>query len=632
MACKVKAFVFFSLLSITLMGQNLDTLMIMLEPTPPGEARVDLLNRVVTQMRERNIYEAVKYGAEAIDLAKKLDYREGYGLALENLGWIYYRRGLYSDAFELSQQALKVTEELGDSTAMARCLNNVAAINYEKLQFNEAINRFNRAYEISLRQDDIETVVRSLNNISFSYLALKKIDSAEYYALKALESSEINREGYLPAFTYRILGDIEFEKGNLESALKHFAEGMRISEATGNYFIQASTLHRIGKVYARQKKFKTALETLNRNIRIAQKNGYADELERTYKLISEINYSNNEVELALQYLTKHLAIHDSLMNQRNSERMNLLSAQFESELKQSQIQLLTQNAKVREGEIKRQKTLGYFYVGCVVLGVCIAAILLYSNRKIKRINFELEVKTDQVEAQADQLSNMNRTKDKLLSIISHDIRSPLSSLRGVLDIAQAGGVSPKEFAELTGQIRDQLDTVYDDLGNLLQWTQSQLQGLNVKPEVFDLKEMVEEVSFLFETHASAKKIELVNHIDINIRVHADPNHVKLILRNLLSNAIKFSSENGEVIVSGTVEEQFVEVSVSDTGIGLSEDELPKLFNPSAHFTKEGTENEKGMGVGLLLTKEFVDKNGGRMTVESEPGKGSKFSFTLKRAV
>ncbi|MEQ9413450.1 MAG: ATP-binding protein, partial [Cyclobacteriaceae bacterium] len=112
---------------------------------------------------------------------------------------------------------------------------------------------------------------------------------------------------------------------------------------------------------------------------------------------------------------------------------------------------------------------------------------------------------------------------------------------------------------------------------------------------------------------------------------ADPNHVKLILRNLLSNAIKFSTENGEVIVSSAIAEEFVEVSVSDTGIGLNENEISKLFNPSAHFTKEGTDNEKGMGVGLLLTKEFVDKNGGTMTVKSEPGKGSKFSFTLKRA-
>jgi signal transduction histidine kinase len=603
----------------------------MLEPIPPGEVRVDMLNRIVTQMRERNIYDAAEYGTEAKELAQKLDYQEGLGLALENLGWIYYRRGLYSDAFDLSQQALKISEELSDSVAMARCLNNVAAINYEKSQYHDAINRFYRAYQISSRQGDIETAVRSLNNISFSYLAIKKIDSAEFYAQKALESSSVNRQGYLPAFSYRILGDIEFEKGNLESALKYFNEGMRISEITKNYFIQASTLHRIGKVFARQKKYVMAMEALNRNIQIARKNGYADELERTYKLISDISYSRSDVEMALQYLTKHLEIHDSLINQRNSERLNLLSAQFESELQQSQIELLTQNALVREEEIKRQKMLSYFYVGCFILVIIIAIILFYSNRKIKRINFELEVKTDQVKSQAAQLSNINRTKDKLLSIISHDIRSPLSSLRGVLNISQASGLSPKEFAELTAQIRDQLDTVYDDLGNLLQWTQSQLQGLNVNPEIFVLKAMVDEVAFLFEANATSKKIELLNCVEDNIKVNADPNHVKLILRNLLSNAIKFSSEGGKVIVSNSIKQSYVEVSVEDAGIGLSENELSKLFNPSAHFTKEGTDKEKGMGVGLLLTKEFVEKNGGTMLVISELGKGSKFSFTLRRA-
>ncbi|MCB0490898.1 MAG: tetratricopeptide repeat-containing sensor histidine kinase [Cyclobacteriaceae bacterium] len=631
MACKIKLLLLFSFLSIHLWGQNLDTLVNMLEPIPPGEVRVDMLNRIVTQMREKNIYDAAEYGEEAKDLAQKLDYQEGLSLALENLGWIYYRRGLYSDAFDLSQQALKISEELSDSVAMARCLNNVAAINYEKSQYLDAINKFYRAYQISSRQGDIETAVRSLNNISFSYLAIKKIDSAEYYAQKALESSSVNRQGYLPAFSYRILGDIEFEKGNLESALKYFNEGMRISEITKNYFIQASTLHRIGKVYARQKKYAMAMEALNRNIQIAKNNGYADELERTYKLISDISYSRSDVEMALQYLTKHLEIHDSLINQRNSERLNLLSAQFESELQQSQIELLTQNALVREEEIKRQKMLSYFYVGCFILVIIIAIILFYSNRKIKRINFELEVKTDQVKSQAAQLSNINRTKDKLLSIISHDIRSPLSSLRGVLNISQASGLSPKEFAELTAQIRDQLDTVYDDLGNLLQWTQSQLQGLNVNPEIFVLKEMVDEVAFLFEANAASKKIKLLNCVEDNIKVNADPNHVKLILRNLLSNAIKFSSEGGKVIVSDTINQVFVEVSVEDTGIGLSENELSKLFNPSAHFTKEGTDKEKGMGVGLLLTKEFVEKNGGTMQVVSEPGKGSKFSFTLRRA-
>jgi len=632
MCCKFKLFIFFFLLTITLFGQGLDTLVTFLEPVPPGEHRVDLLNDLVTKMRERNIYEAVKYGTEARTLADKLHYQKGLGLALENLGWIYYRRGIYSNAFELSQQALKISEERRDSAAIARCLNNVGAINYEKRQYQEAIDRFRLAYIISSGLDDTETAVRSLNNMSFSFLGLKNTDSAEHYALQALENSKENRQGYMPAFSYRILGDIAFEQNELEVALRHFTESMRISEATNNYFIQASTLHRIGRVYKKQKKYERALEALLRNVELSKKNGYADELERTYKLISDINYERNNTGQALDYLIRHLAIHDSLINQRNNEQMALLSAQFESELKQSQIELLTQNAKIKEEEFERQKAWTSFYVGCFVLGILIAVILFYSNRKIKKVNLELEDKTTKVGQQAAQLSSINKTKDKLLSIISHDIRSPLSSLRGMLNIAKSGNVSKEEFSSLTTQIGNQLDSVYEDLGNLLQWTQSQLQGLSIDPQNFELRELVTELIDLFKASADGKGIKLVNEVEDNIHVTADPNHVRLILRNFISNAIKFSPEGGLVTITSSMNNDLVKVSIQDTGIGLSEEEIPKLFNASAHFSKAGTASEKGMGVGLLLTKEFIDKNGGTVSVESEPGKGSVFSFTLKKAV
>lgn len=631
MAHKISVFFFLSFLVTNIWGQDLDSLAVRLERLPFGEARVDMLNHIVTQMRERNIYEIIRYATEAKDMAEKLSYRKGLGTALENLGWIYYRRGIYADAFEMSQDALRISELEGDSLSMARCLNNVAAINYEKANYKDAIERFDQAYKISLRLGDLQTAIRSLNNISFSYLGLKNIDSAEYYAQWALKQSNGNQGSYLPAFSHRILGDIAFEKGDMMLALKHYDEGIRISQAVNNYFIKASTLHRIGKVLAKQKKYTQALEVLDRNVQLSKENGYADELERTYKLISDINYAKDDIEKAFQYLTRHLELHDSLIEQRNSERMNLLSTQFKSDIKQSQIELLTKNAKIREEEIQKQEAWIYFYVGSLVLGLAIALILYYSNLKIKKVNRELEEKKSQVELQAQQLSNINMTKDKLLSIISHDIRSPLSSLRGMLNIAQTGNVSTEEFARLTGQISKQLDFVYEDLGNLLQWTQSQLQGLSVNPETFELSDLADQVISLYHNNADSKKITLVNKTDRGINVLADPNHVRLILRNLLSNAIKFSNENSEVVVANEVTDKLVSVVVRDKGIGLTKDEIQKIFNPSDHFTRVGTAKEKGMGVGLLLTKEFIHKNGGSLSVFSQPGHGSTFSFTLKKA-
>ncbi|MEQ8423401.1 MAG: HAMP domain-containing sensor histidine kinase, partial [Cyclobacteriaceae bacterium] len=318
-------------------------------------------------------------------------------------------------------------------------------------------------------------------------------------------------------------------------------------------------------------------------------------------------------------------------SQRNSERLALLSTQFESELKQSQIELLTQNAKIKEEEINTQKMLSYFYVGGILVVLVIVAIMYYSNHRIKKVNEELKSKTEQVGIQASQLSTINKTKDKLLSIISHDIRSPLSSLRGMLNIAQSGSATKEEFAKLTSRISGQLDSVYEDLGNLLQWTHTQLQGLVVKPEPVQLAAITDEVLCLFKETADEKRVELKSEIKNGTEVLVDPNHLRLVLRNLISNAIKFSYKNSQVNVNHSVSGNMVTVSVCDKGTGIDKEQISLLFDATSHVTRQGTANEKGMGVGLLLTKEFVEKNGGAISVRSEVGSGTVFSFTLKKA-
>jgi len=622
----------FSVTAASAISDPMDSLIYQLESVPENEARVDMLNALVSKIREKNIYQAVKYGTEAQSLAERLQYQKGLGLALENLGWIYYRRGIYSDAFEFSQRALLINTQLGDSISIARCLNNIGAISYEKSDYEEAIESFRSGYLIAEKGGDFETVVRSLNNISFSHLGLNNMDSAVFYSKLALERSELDKGGHMIAFSYRILGDIAAQQNNPEQALSYYQECMRISEATDNFFIQASTLHRIGKLYIQQRKYDQALNLLNVNEKIAGKNGFADELERTYKLITDIKIKTRNADEASYYLQKYLELHDSLVSQRNTDQLALLSAGFEAKLQDSKIELLLQDAKLKEEELNSHKAWNYFYIGCIMLGIIVAVVLYISNQRIKRINIELKNITDTVSHQAQQLSSINNTKDKLLSIISHDIRSPLSSLRGMLNIVDSNGFTNEEFVVLTKKIGSQLDAVYDDLGNLLQWTQSQLQGLKVAPEVFDLKSVCDDVAQLLTSAAKSKNIEMVCEIDGQTKVKADANHVRLIMRNLISNAIKFSRENGRVTISHTVADDMVKVSVSDNGIGIGKQELEKLFDATTHFSTRGTANEKGMGVGLLLTKEFTEKNGGSVSVKSDLGKGSVFTFSIPMAL
>lgn len=300
--------------------------------------------------------------------------------------------------------------------------------------------------------------------------------------------------------------------------------------------------------------------------------------------------------------------------------------------KQTEIQLLLKDAQItkQEQELEVQKII-LFYTFCILTLAMILAFVMFNNwRRIKSNNRKLKNRNDEIRAQAEQLNNLNAAKDKLFSIISHDLRSPVASLKALMSIMGKSNLSEREFVSTVEKLKSRLDSVYDDLDNMLEWAQSQLKGLQVNTESFDLKLLADLKIELFREAARIKSITLINDIEKGSYVLADKNHISLALRNLLANAIKFTPYGGCVRVYCSDQDEQMEISISDSGIGMCPEELSRLFDTSTHFTKRGTNDEKGAGIGLLLTKEFVENNGGSLSVQSEAGKGSTFSFSLKR--
>jgi two-component system, sensor histidine kinase and response regulator len=257
-------------------------------------------------------------------------------------------------------------------------------------------------------------------------------------------------------------------------------------------------------------------------------------------------------------------------------------------------------------------------------------VLLYSNWMKKKANALLGVKNQRIQAQAQQLSNLNITKDKLFSIISHDVRGPLASLRGLINIICQGQMTQEEFIQNSVKLRQNLDSVQDDLDNLLHWSQSQLYGLQINAEEFQIRSVVNDKITLFREAAAKKDITIINDIREGLTAFADKNHFNLIIRNLMANAIKFNTHGGVIRIDEKTLDDYVEISVTDSGVGIPSRDMNKLFNAQIHFSNLGTDQEKGTGIGLLLTKEFIEKSGGSIWVTSEVGKGSTFTFTTKR--
>jgi signal transduction histidine kinase len=262
--------------------------------------------------------------------------------------------------------------------------------------------------------------------------------------------------------------------------------------------------------------------------------------------------------------------------------------------------------------------------------------LIIKGRELHRRNLEIEWQATEIaekaallEQQTLELTELNQVKNKLFSVIAHDLKTPMYALRNVFLSMQHAKMPAKEIKEMLPSIVNEMNYTTSLMENLLQWAKTQMKSASVQPEVIDIKMMTLEAMQILQLQANNKKIYLESRIDFPVYCYADREMVNLVLRNLLSNAIKFTPQNGKVMVGVSDKASFVEIFVQDNGIGMRSEDMHQLFG-DLYYTTKGTASENGTGLGLKLCKDFLEKNGGEISVKSSPGEGSIFSFTLPR--
>lgn len=242
---------------------------------------------------------------------------------------------------------------------------------------------------------------------------------------------------------------------------------------------------------------------------------------------------------------------------------------------------------------------------------------------------EITQKAALLEQQTDKLKELNQLKNKLFSVIAHDLKTPMYALRNLFNNMHYNQVPAKDIKALLPGIVNEMNYTTNLMENLLQWAKSQMESSKVQPEVLDIEHMISSVLLLLKWQAGNKQLHLEVQVQEPVFCYADREMVKLVLRNLLSNAIKFTPQNGHILVGAKEQVSCIEIFVQDTGIGISPERQQQLFGDMFYSTK-GTNDETGTGLGLKLCKDFLEKNGGQIAVKSQPGKGSIFTVTLPR--
>jgi PAS domain S-box-containing protein len=247
----------------------------------------------------------------------------------------------------------------------------------------------------------------------------------------------------------------------------------------------------------------------------------------------------------------------------------------------------------------------------------------------KRIEDALRASEEKYRILSEELREMNATKDKLFSIIGHDMRGPVGNFNHVLDVLTGEpGLDEEMKNSLLEELKGSSKNIFNLLDNLLNWSMIQRSLINIVPRHFIINDSIRRNIDLLQPNANQKKINLVLQGDRDLKVYADSDSIDLVIRNLLSNAIKFTVESGTITISVSHDEKQATISVEDTGVGMKKEVLDTLFRSASYYSTYGTNGEKGSGIGLVLVKDFVQRNGGEIRVESEPGEGSRFIFTL----
>lgn len=246
---------------------------------------------------------------------------------------------------------------------------------------------------------------------------------------------------------------------------------------------------------------------------------------------------------------------------------------------------------------------------------------------VVQLNHEIEVR----QKSERELAETNATKDKFFSIIAHDLRNPFATLKGFVDLLKRNyhKYSADELAQIINYLDSSSKTTQTFLDDLLEWSRSQMNKITLKPETLNLHNIVDLVKDLLKNQAKNKKIAIENRIEPQTYLKTDRHLLNTIIRNLITNAIKFSYPESQVMIESKELENGTEISITDFGVGISAENLPKLFSIENKYTTKGTAKEGGSGLGLLICKEFVEKLGGTICVESQVGKGSRFVVLIK---
>lgn len=582
------------------------------------------------------LFYQAKYNEGLIVTRRGLDWTNKHGLSESIIqGKLYYRlagnyimQGLYEIGLEQLLVAQDIFEKNNDNNLLFMNMNGIGVVWLKLKEYDKALN----IYEGMLEFEDQDTLltVPVFYNLSQINFELTNYDDAFDYIQKCL--TIIPDGDQRLSQVYYMLGNIQAGLSKVDASIDAYQLSIKLYEDQNNELNSVQPKLGLAKLYLNLGQLDLTLTQTNESLDIAQKYNSLPDLAEVMEVLSKIAEKQNEPKIALKYYKTFVHLSDSLKNATVNQKIANQIVKQEYEKEKQALVFSQQEQELRiKGQIQRQRII---ITGSIIIIFLILSILFIQRNKAKeRIQAnQLLIKKNQIiEEKAKKLDEANSIKNRLFSIIAHDLRNPLSSLQGVIQLIEINAASKEELDEILPQLTNKFENTSILLGNLLEWSISQMEGYKVVIENFDVSKLINDRFEILQTRTTNKELAVSLPSD-PVFVSADKNMVGIVILNLLSNAVKFTNQGGKIDVSiNNSEEHQVIIQFRDTGKGIHKDRLPYVLNN--HFdTTKGTSGEKGTGLGLIICKEFVLKNNGLIWIESTLGVGTSVFLSLPNSL
>lgn len=566
-------------------------------------------------MHNKSISKSLELAKDAFDYAKKIGADSILLETINILGASNYRLKKIHKTYEYNTMGRTYAKQFGNLDKQYLFTMNAAYIMVDLNNFKKAVSLFEEAEKLLKKASFDLSYAQFYFEVASAHRSRQDIASAQKYLEKAKTSLSQKDEATIKIDILILEASLLLEQNNTAAAkgVLTIVDSLILESNNLKSIIDLSLLK--SKIKLEQKNYSAAETYIDSSLPLAEKISYIRGKESLLGLLYRIKQAQGDFKNANIILQAYTKLTDSINFKDNQNQLKILLAENNFAKEQEILKIKLQEAKTNQNYI--------IIIAVLVVMALISIVYLIkrNSNSLRRLNQQLEYKTA-------RLNDANMTKNKLFSIIGHDLKAPITNFKSLFDMLVENQINEDEFDVFLPKMKGKIDHILFSLNNLLSWGMTQLKGESINPKKFELNKNILNAIKLLSDNISDKQITIINTVEQKVRVLADENHVQIVLQNLLSNAIKFTPKGGKICIDSVKQGEWWNISIKDTGVGMPKHTQRRIFVENKQVSTRGTDNEAGTGLGLSICIEMILKNKGKIWVESDGTKGTTICFSL----